>query len=71
MSSGREANREMTRPMFWKNLTFLFPEIESIPHHDTLKRLLSNIDVNQIETLHLELIKQMIRKKLIITDLGD
>jgi hypothetical protein len=63
MSSGREANREMTRPMFWKNLTFLFPELESIPHHDTLKRLLSNIDGNQIETLHLELIRQMIRKK--------
>ncbi len=24
MSSCREANREMTRPMFWQNLMFLF-----------------------------------------------
>ncbi len=63
MSSCREANREMTRPMFWQNLTFFFPELESLPHHDTLKRLLSNIEVNQIENLHLELIRQMIRKK--------
>jgi hypothetical protein len=63
MGSGREANREMTRPMFWQNLKFLFPGLESMPHHDTLKRLLSDIDVNQIETLHLELIRQMIRKK--------
>jgi hypothetical protein len=63
MSSCREANREMTRPMFWQNLKFFFPELEALPHHDTLKRLLSNIDANQIEDIHLELIRQMIRKK--------
>jgi len=63
MSSCREANREMTRPMFWQNLIFFFPELERLPHHDTLNRLLSDIDVNQIEILHLELIRQMIRKK--------
>lgn len=63
MSSCREANREMTRPMFWQNMTFFFPELESLPHHDTLKRLLSDIDVNQIENLHVALIRQMIRKK--------
>ena len=66
MSSCREANREMTRPMFWQNLTFLFPELESLPHHDTLKRLLSDIDVSQIENLHLELIRKLIRKKKFI-----
>ena len=63
MSSCREANREMTRPMFWQNLQFFFPELEESPHHDTLKRLLSNIDVNEIEDTHLELIRQMIRNK--------
>jgi hypothetical protein len=63
MSSCREANREMTRPMFWENLKFLFPELEDLPHHDTLKRLLSDIDISEIESTHIELIRGMIRKK--------
>ena len=63
MSSCREANREMTRPMFWENLKFLFPELEDLPHHDTLKRLLSNIDVMEIEQIQIELVRQLIRKK--------
>lgn len=63
MSSCREANREMTRPMFWQNLKFLFPELEDLPHHDSLKRLLSRIDVMEIEKIHVELIKDLIRKK--------
>ncbi len=63
MSSGREVNREMTRPMFWENLLFFFPELESLPHYDTLKRLLSKIDVNEIESIHIELIRRMIRNK--------
>jgi hypothetical protein len=63
MSSCREANREMSQPMFWRNLKFFFPEIEELPHHDTLKRLLSDIDVRQIEDIQIELVRQMIRKK--------
>ncbi|MEK8016102.1 MAG: transposase family protein, partial [Candidatus Parabeggiatoa sp.] len=63
MSSCREANREMTQPMFWKNLRYFFPELETLPHHDTLKRLLAKIDISQIEKLHLDLIKDLIRKK--------
>ena len=35
--SRREANRVMTKPQFVENLQLLFPELESIPHHDTLK----------------------------------
>ena len=45
VSSSREAAREMSRPMFWKNLKCLFPELEEVPHHDTLKRLQEQIDV--------------------------
>jgi hypothetical protein len=63
MSSRREANREMTRPMFVENLKLLFPDLETIPHHDTLMRLLSRIDVNEIESAHLELIRRLIRNK--------
>ena len=63
MSSRREANRKMTRPMFMQNLKMLFPELESLPHHDTLNRLLSRIDVDEIEAAHVELIRKLIRKK--------
>ena len=63
MTSRREANREMTRPMFVSNMQLLFPELESIPHNDTLMRLLASIDVNEIENAHIDLIRKFIRNK--------
>ena len=63
MSSRREANREMSLPMFKQNLKLLFPEIEDLPHSDTLMRLLERIDVAQIENAQLDLVKSLIRKK--------
>lgn len=63
MSSRREANRNMTRPMFMENLRLVFPELESLPHQDTLMRLLCEIEVDQIERAHIELVKRLIRKK--------
>ncbi len=63
MASRREANRTMTRPIFMENLMFLFPELETIPHNDTLMRLLARIDVYQIESAHIELIRRLIRNK--------
>ena len=64
MSSRREATRKMTRPMFMANLRELFPELEDLPHHDTLARLLAQIgDVNEIEAAHLDMIRHLIRNK--------
>jgi hypothetical protein len=63
MSSRREANREMTCPMFEENLRGLFPELEKLPHADTLARLLARIDVTQIEQAHLDMIDRLIRNK--------
>ena len=63
MSSRREANREMTRPMFEANLRKLFPDLEELPHNDTLARLLSRIEVDEIEQAHLDMIGQLIRGK--------
>ena len=48
MGSRREANREMTRPIFMENLKLFFPEIDDLPHNDTLMRLLSKIEVDEI-----------------------
>jgi len=62
-SSRREVNREMTRPQFEANLRLLFPELETLPHADTLFRLLRDIDVAQIEQTHVELIGRLIRGK--------
>lgn len=63
MSSRREASREMTRPVFEANLRRLFPDLEELPHHDTLARLLARIEVAEIEAAHLAMIRQLIRGK--------
>jgi len=63
MASRREATREITRPMFMANLRKLFPELDELPHHDTLARLLSQIDVNEIEQAHVEMLRNLIRSK--------
>jgi hypothetical protein len=63
MASRREANREMTRPTFVANLKALFPDLESIPHHDTLMRLLTRIDVNELASAQVEMLKRFIRNK--------
>lgn len=62
-ASRREINREMTRPQFEANLQLLFPELETLPHADTLYRLLRDIDVVHIEQAHVELIGRLIRGK--------
>jgi len=63
MISRRDANRTMTRPIFMQNLQILFPELETVPHNDTLMRLSARIDVTKIESAHIELIRTMIRNK--------
>jgi len=63
IASRREANREMTRPVFMENLKLLFPELEDIPHNDTLMRLLARIDVEKIEGTLIELVRNLIRSK--------
>jgi hypothetical protein len=61
--SRRAANREITRPMFKQNLRALFPQLDRLPHADTLFRLLCRIDVSQIEQAHIELVNRLIRNK--------
>src|SRR4030067_829384 len=63
MSSRREATGEMTHPMFKKNLKEFLPELEDLPHSDTLMRLLERIDVSQLEAAQIELVRTLIRKK--------
>ena len=71
MSSRRQANREMTRPMFMENLKLLFPELGHLPHNDTLMRLLARIDGGQIEDTLIELVRKLIRNKKFLRYLVD
>ncbi len=63
MASRREANRQMSLPMFEQNLHLLFPELESLPHADTLYRLLQRIDVEQIQDAQAALMRHLLRNK--------
>ena len=63
LSSRREMNRELTSPIIFAHLKKLFPEIDSIPHADTLARILEDMNPKAIEAVHIGLIKDLIRKK--------
>lgn len=71
MSSRREANRRMSMPVLRDNLQALFPELESLPHHDTLNRLLSRIEVEQLQEAHTALVRDLIRNKKFARYLGN
>jgi hypothetical protein len=73
VSSRRAANREMTCPMFTDNLKQLFPELEvdTLPHNDTLKRLLSKINVDDIESSLIASVRSLMRKKKFLRYLVD
>ncbi len=48
-TSRREANRELSRPGILEALRSVFPGIDSVPHMDTLERLLEEIPAERIE----------------------
>ncbi|MCC7572787.1 MAG: transposase family protein [Candidatus Methanofastidiosum sp.] len=60
-ASRREANRELTHPSFWELLQAVFPEIESIPHMDTVNRFLEKTDPAHLEEILLQTIKRLLR----------
>ena len=62
-SSRREMNRELTGPVIVEHLQKLFPEIESVPHADTLARILVHTNPHDIEAIHISLMQDLIKKK--------
>ena len=63
LASRREANRTLSRPAFLQTLRRLFPELESLPHADTLHRLLERIEVCELEMAHVGVVRRLIRNK--------
>ncbi len=59
----RNANKEMSTAIFFENMKAMFPDFETIPHADTLSRLLERIKVEEIEESMLELFEHLIKKK--------
>jgi len=63
LASRRQANRELSRPAFMATLESLFPELETLPHGDTLNRILSRLDLAELEQAHVKLLQRLIRNK--------
>jgi hypothetical protein len=62
-SSRRQANEELTNPIFLENMRLFFPELESLPHHTGVNRFLCMVDINQLEDVLVGFIKDFIRSK--------
>ena len=63
LESRREMNDKLTAPCIQTHLKKLFPDLETIPHADTLARFLKKTNPLEIEKAHIELIKDLIRNK--------
>jgi hypothetical protein len=61
ISSLRNANKEMSLPIFFDNMRAMFPEFETMPHSDTLSRLLEKIKVEEIEESMLKLFEELVK----------
>ena len=63
LKSRREMNRELTGAAINHHLQKIFPELDSIPHADTLARFLETAKITEIESAHIAMIKQLITGK--------
>ena len=63
MASRREANAELSKPVFFNTLQQLFPDLETLPQAETLNRVLARLEVAQLEAAHIALVQQLIRTK--------
>jgi hypothetical protein len=61
--SRRRVNSEMTNPQFVANLREFFPELDELPHADTLHRLLASIDVEAIQDAQVQFMTKLINGK--------
>ncbi|MFZ5688884.1 MAG: transposase family protein [Bacillota bacterium] len=62
-NSRREANRELSCPGISDTLRSVFPEVDSIPHMDTLARLLESIPADNLEDILGTTVRKLLRKK--------
>ncbi len=63
LKSRRDFNNNLTSQSLFDQIRKIFPEIDSIPHADTVARLLERIDVSDIERTHVNMIGKLIKNK--------
>ena len=63
LESRRAANETLTVPSINETLRKFFPQLDSIPHADTEARLLARIDIKEIESLHIKMVRKLINNK--------
>ncbi len=63
VSSLRNANKKISSAIFFDNMMTMFPEFKTMPHSDTLSRLLEKIKVDEIEESMLQLFEELVKKK--------
>jgi len=61
--SRRKSNELLSAPAMQEALKGLFPDLESIPHHDTLYRLLARVKPERIEKAQVAVLRSLIRDK--------
>jgi hypothetical protein len=61
--SRKQANLELTEPLFCRNIQALFPEINSCPHGDTVANVMEKINPMEIQKTHIKMIKDLIKSK--------
>jgi len=61
LQSRRAANRDIGGMPAYEALNAVIPELETMPHADTLARLLARIDVDKIESYYAEMLEQFIK----------
>lgn len=53
LSSRREMNRDLTGYAIFEHMKKIFPELDSIPHADTVARFLERTNYIKIEEIHI------------------
>ncbi len=61
LPSKRAFNSELTEPVIHSKLQEIFPEIDSIPHADTLSRILSRVNIIEIEEALVNMVGALIK----------
>jgi len=61
--SRRAGNRELTEPKLWTTLQAAFPQLDSIPHMDTVARVLEEIPASEVEEVLTSTLKRLLRNR--------
>ena len=63
IGSRRQANRELSMPTFWENLRSVFPDLDTVPHADTVARFLEEIPAEDLLEVLIATIRHLMRNK--------